>query len=79
MCELLKRLANCGTQVSSEAAQFQKEPDWCRTTSERVSKEDSRQEAAKTTHGKVTDEAAELLSDLLALKPPLRLWSDTNI
>lgn len=79
VCELLKRLAPCGTQVSSEAAQFQKEPDWCRTASERVSKEDSRQEAAKTTHGQVTDEAAELPPDLLALKPPLRVWSYANI
>lgn len=58
---------------------FRKEPDWCRTASERVSTEDSRQETAKTTHRQVTDEPAELLSDLLALKPPPRLRSYTNI
>lgn len=50
-----------------------------RTRSEGVSVDDSRQEAAQPAHREVTDETAQLLPDLVPLKTPLRLWSDTDI
>lgn len=83
VCELFKRLAFCRTtQVVSEVSESSGKllsQDYCRTASEWISIDDSRQEAAKTTHRQVSDETAELLPDLLTFKPPLRLWSYTNI
>lgn len=49
------------------------------TCSEGVSIDDSRQEAAQSTHGEVADETTELLPDLLPLKSPLRLRRYTKI
>lgn len=82
VCELFKRSAFCRTtQVVSEERERVQENSrtGCRTASKWISIDDSRQETAKSTHRQVTDETAELLPDLLALEPPLRLRSDTNI
>lgn len=49
------------------------------TCSEGVSVDDPRQEAAQTPHRETTNHTPQLLSDLLSLKSPLRLWGYTNI
>jgi len=84
--ELFERLVFCSTERKKKNMQWEalaffivRSEGLHGTGSEGVSVDDSGEEAAQSPHGEVADVTAELLPDLLPLKPALGLRNDTDI